>query len=158
MKRHKDQLSKKANDALEEMERDLVYTSFTNSIHSMIEESNKYEKLKEEERSLTQQIQDTNALYKQLQNDFSRENEENAKEMGELKRQKNEAQVEKDLHIQYLERQIMGSQSCEDRMHQKKEVELQKEIDRLERVLATEHEVNDQVVGHLNERVAQLNQ
>ena len=139
------------------MQNELVYTGFMQSLPGMIEESNKYEKLKEEERSLTQQIQDTNALYKQLQNDFARETEENNKEMGELKRQKNEAQVEKDLHIQYLERQIMGSQSCEDRTHQKNEVELQKEISRLEKVLATEEEVNSQVVSHLNERVAQLN-
>ena len=138
VRKHKDYLAKKVGEALEEMERDLTYVSFTNSINAMIEDSNKYEKLKEEERSLTQQIQDTNAQYKQLQNDFARESEENSKEMSELKRAKNEAQVEKDLHIQYLERQIMGSQSCEDRMHQKREVELQKQIDHLERVLKTE--------------------
>jgi len=76
--------------------------------------------------------------------------------MTELKRQKNEAQVEKDLHIQYLERQIQGKQSCEDRLHKKKETELQKEIDRLRVVLATEEEVNGAVRGHLTERVALL--
>ena len=45
---------------------------------------------------------------KDLQNAYSKELDENQKEMTELKRQKNEAQVEKDLHIQYLERQIQG--------------------------------------------------
>jgi hypothetical protein len=39
-----------------------------------------------------------------MQNDFATEQEENNKEMSELKRQKNETMVEKDLHIQYLER------------------------------------------------------
>ena len=68
---------------------------------------------------------------KDLQNAYSKELDENQKEMTELKRQKNEAQVEKDLHIQYLERQIQGKQSCEDRLHKKEETELQKEIDRL---------------------------
>ena len=105
---------------------------------------------------LTQEIQETTAAYKKLQNDFSREQDENTKEMTELKRQKNEAQVEKDLHIQYLERQIQGKQSCEDRLHKKKETELQKEIDRLRVVLATEEEVNGAVRGHLTERVALL--
>ena len=77
--------------------------------------------------------------------------------MTELKRQKNEAQVEKDLHIQYLERQIQGQQSCEDRLHLKKETELQKEIDRLKGVLATEREVNEAVEAHLKQRVQELN-
>ena len=49
-------------------------------------------------------INTTTQEYKKLQNDFSHEQEDNTKEMTELKRQKNEAQVEKDLHIQYLER------------------------------------------------------
>lgn len=77
--------------------------------------------------------------------------------MSELKRQKNEAQVEKDLHIQYLERQIQGKQSCEDRTHKKVETELQKEIDRLKGVLATEREVNVAVETHLKQRVQELN-
>ena len=105
---------------------------------------------------LTQEIQETTAAYKKLQNDFSREQDENTKEMTELKRQKNEAQVEKDLHIQYLERQIQGKQSCEDRLHKKQETELQKEIDRLRSILATEEEVNSAVRSHLTERVALL--
>ena len=90
---------------------------------------------------------------KDLQNAYSKELDENQKEMTELKRQKNEAQVEKDLHIQYLERQIQGKQSCEDRLHKKEETELQKEIDRLKQVLATEREVNTAVESHLKQRV-----
>lgn len=93
-----------------------------------------------------------------MQNEFTREQDENAKEMKELKRQKNEAQVEKDLHIQYLERQIQGAQSCADRLHKKKETELQKEIDRLRNVLDTEQQVNNAVEMHLKERVALLQQ
>ena len=33
----------------------------------------------------------------------------------------NEAKVEKDLHIQYLERIIQGAQSCQDRLYKQKE-------------------------------------
>ena len=78
--------------------------------------------------------------------------------MTELKRQKNEAQVEKDLHIQYMDRMILGTQSCEDRLHKKKETELEKEIENLHSVLATEREVNDAVAKHLKERVVLLNE
>lgn len=77
--------------------------------------------------------------------------------MTELKRQKNEAQIEKDLHIQYLERNIQGKQSCEERLQKKKETELQKEIDRLKDVLNTELQVNKAVEVHLKERVTLLN-
>ena len=120
-------------------------------------EQDRYEQLKEEEREKTNEIAKTTKKYKDLQNAFSKEQDENTKEMTELKRQKNEAQVEKDLHIQYLERQIQGQQSCEDRLHKKEETELQKEIDRLKGVLATEREVNRAVEMHLKERVQMLN-
>ena len=94
---------------------------------------------------------------KDLQNSYSKEQDENQKEMTELKRQKNEAQVEKDLHIQYLERQIQGKQSCEDRLHKKLETDLQKEIDSMRQKLSTEREVNEAVEKHLKMRVQELN-
>ena len=84
---------------MEEMENELSFASFTRTIDAQIADSHRYERLKEEERDLTQQIQETTARYKKLQNDYSLEQDENTKEMKELKRQKNEAQVEKELHI-----------------------------------------------------------
>ena len=139
------------------MQGELSFANFSKLIQDAIEDQDKHRKLKEQEKELTNEIQEKTAQYKKAQNDFSREQDENQKEMTELKRQKNEAQVEKDLHIQYLERQIMGKQSCEDRLHKKKETELQKEIDRLRGVLSTERDVNDAVEVHLKERVQLLN-
>ena len=139
------------------MQGELSFATFSKLIQEQIEDQDKHRKLKEQEKELTNEIQEKTAQYKKAQNDFSREQDENQKEMTELKRQKNEAQVEKDLHIQYLERQIMGKQSCEDRLHKKKETELQKEIDRLRGVLATERDVNSAVEVHLKERVQLLN-
>ena len=138
------------------MEQELVFATFERNTRDQIDESHKYERLKEEEKKLTNEIEKTTRDYKNMQNEFTREQDENSKEMTELKRQKNEAQVEKDLHIQYLERQLQGAQSCEDRLHKKKETELQKKIDNLRNVLATEREVNNAVEMHLKERVALL--
>ena len=126
VRKHKAELVKTTKESIEEMEGDLTIFNFTRIIKEQMNESDRYEQLKDQERVLTQEIQETTAAYKKLQNDFSREQDENTKEMTELKRQKNEAQVEKDLHIQYLERQIQGKQSCEDRLHKKQETELQK--------------------------------
>ena len=139
------------------MNNDLSFSQFSRLIQEQIDDQDRYRQLKEKEKELTLDIQDTTAKYKKEQNNFSREQDENTKEMTELKRQKNEAQVEKDLHIQYLERQIMGKQSCEDRLHKKSETELQKEIEKLRKVLATETEVNQAVEVHLKERVKLLN-
>lgn len=156
VRKHKNDLIKTVGSVGEEMEAELVFTTFERNIRDQIEESHKYERLKEEEKKLTTDIEKTTRDYKNMQNEFTREQDENSKEMTELKRQKNEAQVEKDLHIQYLERQLQGAQSCEDRLHKKKETELQKEIDRLRNVLATEREVNNAVEMHLKERVSLL--
>jgi len=156
VKRHKQDLISVTNKAIDEMESDLSFVAFMSKINDAIADSHRYEQLKEQERDLTQQIQETTANYKKLQNDFSREQDENTKEMTELKRQKNEAQIEKDLHIQYLERNILGKQSCEERLQKKKETELQKEIDRLRDVLNTEVQVNKAVEMHLKERVTLL--
>lgn len=108
------------------METDLTFSKFTKDIETWVAESHRYDMLKQQEKDLTLEIDKTAKKYKKYQNEFTREQDENTKEMTELKRQKNEAQVEKDLHIQYLERQIQGAQSCEDRLHKKEETELQK--------------------------------
>ena len=41
-------------------------------------------------------------------NDFSKEQEEQNQEVNQLKKTVNETHVEKELHLQYLERQIDG--------------------------------------------------
>lgn len=131
MLKHKIDLIKTTGNALDEMQGDLSFASFQKLIEEHKADSDRYDRLRGEERELTQEIQEKTAKYKKLQNDFSREQDENTKEMTELKKQKNEAQVEKDLHIQYLERRIQGKQSCEDRLHKKKETELEKQIKEL---------------------------
>ena len=126
MLKHKTDLIKTTQMVQEEMMGDLSFASFSRLIAEHKADAERYDRLRDEERELTQEIQEKTVKYKKLQNDFSREQDENTKEMTELKKQKNEAQFEKDLHIQYLERRIQGKQSCEDRLHKKKESELEK--------------------------------
>lgn len=128
MQSHKKKLIELTLGAIKEMQDDLTYSSFQKTIEDTYEESIKYKKLKNEERQLTQEINETTAKYKRLQNEFSREQDESTKEMTDLKKQKNEAQVEKDLHIEYIARRIEGKQSCSSRLHKKAETELLKQI------------------------------
>ncbi len=51
---------------MEEMETELTFASFSRTIDTQIADSHRYERLKEEERQLTQDIQETTARYKKL--------------------------------------------------------------------------------------------
>ena len=66
VRKHKTDLVKTTGEVLEEMQRELSFSNFTRTIEEQIENSHKYERLKEEERQLTQDIQETSAKYKKL--------------------------------------------------------------------------------------------
>ena len=63
---HKRELVKKGRDVIEEMEKDLTFAAFVQEIDAQIAESDRYDKLKEQERQLTNDIQETTAQYKRL--------------------------------------------------------------------------------------------
>ena len=89
--KHKTDLIKTGTMVQEEMTSDLSFASFSRLIAEHKADAERYDRLRDEERELTQEIQEKTAKYKKLQNDFSREQDENTKEMTELKKQKNEA-------------------------------------------------------------------
>ena len=66
VKKHKEKLINTMNTVMEEMETELTFASFTRTIDTQIADSHRYERLKEEERNLTQDIQETTARYKKL--------------------------------------------------------------------------------------------
>ena len=133
------------------------YNTYTNTINREIEESNKYEELKKQEKHLTSQIKKVTEEKRKAENEYVRETDENNQEIADLKKKVNEADVEAKLHIQYLERQIQGAQSCKDRLYKQEETELLNEIKRLEAELATENEVNKSVKDHLRKKEIELN-
>lgn len=92
--------------------KDLSFNNFTNTINKEIDESNQFEELKRQEKDLTYKIKKVTDEYRRAQNEYVRETDENNTEIAELKKKVNEADVEAKLHIQYLERQIQGTQSC----------------------------------------------
>ena len=66
VRKHKQQLIKTTQDVIEEMMRDLTYPNFTKNINDQSEELRKYELLKEQERELTVNINNTTSEYKKL--------------------------------------------------------------------------------------------
>ena len=102
----------------------LKYSDFTSNVNKEIEESNKFDELKKQEKDLTQKIKKVTDDKRKAENEYVRETDENNQEITDLKKKVNEADVEAKLHIQYLERQIMGAQSCQDRLYKQQETEL----------------------------------
>ena len=135
----------------------LSFNNFNNLINKEIEDSNQFEELKRQEKDLTSKIKKVTEEYRKAQNEYVRETDENNQEIADLKKKVNEADVEAKLHIQYLERQIQGAQSCQDRLYKQEETELMNQIKVLEAELATENEVNMSVKDHLAKKQAELN-
>ena len=136
----------------------LKYSDFTTNVNKEIEESNKFDELKKQEKDLTQKIKKVTDDKRKAENEYVRETDENNQEITDLKKKVNEADVEAKLHIQYLERQIMGAQSCQDRLYKQQETELMNQIKTLELELATELEVNKSVKKHLKSKETELNE
>ena len=123
MKRHKKALEESLTCLKEELMQ-LKYSDFTSNVNKEIEESNKFDELKKQEKDLTQKIKKVTDDKRKAENEYVRETDENNQEITDLKKKVNEADVEAKLHIQYLERQIMGAQSCQDRLYKQQETEL----------------------------------
>ena len=106
VKRHKKSLEEVIESLKDELMKENFYNTYTNTINREIEESNKYEELKKQEKHLTSQIKKVTEEKRKAENEYVRETDENNQEIADLKKKVNEADVEAKLHIQYLERQI----------------------------------------------------
>lgn len=157
VKRHKKSLEETLIQLKEDLSKDLHFNNFTNLINKEIDESNQFEELKKQEKELTSKIKFVTETYRKAQNEYVRETDENNQEITDQKKTLNQTDVEAKLHVQYLERQIQGTQSCTDRLYKQVETGLMNQIKALEAELATEKAVNSSVKEHLSKKQAELN-
>lgn len=156
-KLHKKSLEETVQSLIEDLTRDNSSNNYANTINKEIERSSKFDVLRIQEKDLTNKIRKVTEDYKKAQTEYVREQDDNNIEIADLKKRVNEADVESKLHIQYLERQIQGAQSCRDRLYKQQETALLEEIKALEIELGTENEVNKSVKDHLAQRQGELN-
>ena len=105
-------------------------------------ESGKYEQQREKEKQLINEIQSISQTHKKEMNEFTKEQEDQNQEVNQLKKTVNETQVEKELHLQYLERQIDGEYAMYNRKYKQMEQNKLKIIKQLEDQLKAEEEVS----------------
>ena len=120
-------------------------------------ESGKYEQQREKEKQLINEIQSISQTHKKEMNEFTKEQEDQNQEVNQLKKTVNETQVEKELHLQYLERQIDGEYAMYNRKYKQMEQNKLKIIKLLEDQLKSEEEVSGSVQQHLQRRTKDLN-
>lgn len=157
VQRHKSKLIDTIERVIREINGDsLAYNEFRRMIEDETAESDKYEQQKEREKQLTMDIQKLTADNKKAVAEWTKEQEEDNLEINQLKKNVNETQVEKELHLQYLERQIEGEYAMYNRKYKQMESNLLKEINDLERQLKTEEQVSGAVTSHLVARRADL--
>lgn len=99
MKNHKTSLCRAIDGVILEMNDDLTYSTFRKSIEDQLNEARKNDELKTTEKRLITEIQNINLEHKKQQNEYAKEKEENDIEVSNLKKNVNETQVEKELHL-----------------------------------------------------------
>lgn len=79
-------------------------------------------------------------------------------EIQEAKKKLNETKTEAELHTQYLERQIEGTQSCTDRKYKKEITYLEERIAKLKSSISKEELVHETTTKRLQEKTELLRQ
>ena len=103
IKRHKNDLIQWMEDLNRELEGN-QFMVFATNIHDELKKQNEYETLRKEEKRLNQEIKKVQDEHRSAAEDNAKEAHEKTKEIAEQKKLLNESEVEKNLHIQYLER------------------------------------------------------
>ena len=113
------------NDSLMEELYSLKFEKFQDEIAKEMLKQSEFERLKNDEKEFNQKIKKITEDERKAKDDAAKQQFEDNLEILELKKKVNETEVESKLHIQYLERQIEGAQSCEDRLFKKTESKME---------------------------------
>lgn len=156
IKDHKKQLIAWTQRLIQELRTQLSYHNFATDIKNELGKSAQFMKLKDDERSNKILIKELEGSLKVKMEEVAKETEELNLQITELKQRVNEAEVENKLHIQYLQCQIEGKQSCKDREYLKEETGLGDAIKYLQHQLDTENKVNATIANHLHMKHQEL--
>ena len=96
-----------------------------------MQQQQKYEILRQEEKNYTQQIQKVNLELKKKQDDYAKEAGDSTEDISKNRKKLNETKIESELEIQYTQRRINGILSTMERLNKIKEAKVQVEIKEL---------------------------
>lgn len=108
--------------------RDLSYGQFRQDIKDALSEQGKFDRFRNEEKELNLEIKRLNEDFKRAQDEYAKEANENNQEILTLKKQVNETKTDKDLQVQYRDRETRGKLACQQRIFDKEKQHLQEKI------------------------------
>ncbi len=134
----------------------LSYSKFANNIAVELSKQSEFEVLRKQEKDLNQKIKKLTEDERKAKDEAAKQQHEDNLEIQEKKKLVNETDIEAKLHIQYMERHIEGSQSCQDRLYKKTETAMIEQIETMRKQLETENLVTTTIKKHLAAKVAEL--
>ena len=117
-----------------------------------MQQQQKYEILRQEEKNYTQQIQKVNLELKKKQDDYAKEAGDSTEDISKNRKKLNETKIESELEIQYTQRRINGILSTMERLNKIKEAQVVEEIKELKESFGIEQEVSAKIIEFINKR------
>lgn len=125
--------------------RELSYAQFKGDIKAGLDSQGEFDRLRNDEKELNQEIKKLNEDFKKAQDEYAKEANENNQEILNLKKQVNETKTEKELYVQYRARETDGKLSCQRRIFDKEKLRLNERIKVLDDQIKTENLVSDRI-------------
>ena len=132
--------------------RELSYAQFKGDIKAGLDSQGEFDRLRNDEKELNQEIKKLNEDFKKAQDEYAKEANENNQEILNLKKQVNETKTEKELYVQYRARETDGKLSCQRRIFDKEKLRLNERIKVLDDQIKTENLVSDRIRKFLQQK------
>jgi len=129
----------------EEMSESQTFSSFKHKIDEDLEKQDRFDQLRRQEKELNNEIKQINEDLKKKQDDFALEAQESSDEILNQKKRCNETKTERELQVQYKQREIEGKLACKKRMQSMDETGLREQIKTLSDALEVEKLVSTRI-------------
>ena len=132
--------------------KDLSFGKFKGDITTGLENMQKLDKLRKEEKEYQTKIKQINTERNEKQKESTAEFEETQSDIKMLEKSLNDAKTDSELFLRYLESDAQGKQDCQLRLFQQEENDLEDKIKDLEDRIEREDLVSNKIKDFLREK------
>ena len=132
--------------------KDLSFGKFKGDITTGLENMQKLDKLRKEEKEYQTKIKQINTERNEKQKESTAEFEETQSDIKMLEKSLNDAKTDSELFLRYLESDAQGKQDCQLRLFQQEENDLEDKIKDLEDRIEREDLVSNKIKNFLREK------
>jgi DNA repair exonuclease SbcCD ATPase subunit len=129
--------------------KDLSFAKFKTTIKDGLENMEKLDKLRKEEKDLQTKIKQINTERNEKQKESTAEFEETQSDIKMLEKSLNDAKTDSELFLRYLQNEAQGKQDCQLRLFEQTERELEDKIKDLEDRIERENLVSNKIKDFL---------